>query len=72
MSKARELLELLGEAKKDKMDKEISRGWTKYASGIQVDIMDMPAIFRDIKSAVEGGESMEKAVKDAVKKYRKN
>lgn len=53
------------------LDKEISRAWSQHASGVQVGIMDMPKIFKDIKDAYAQGTSLEDAIRAAAEKYGK-
>jgi hypothetical protein len=57
------------------LDKAIEQEWYRQGFGVQVDIMDIPKIFRDVRAAMlAGGEGdvMKAAVAEAVKKYRKN
>lgn len=54
------------------LDKQIEQAWYQQASGIEVNIMDIPRIFKDVRDAVVNGESLEKAVNDAKEKYRQN
>lgn len=46
----------------DPVDKAIGEAWHRLMSGIQVSVMDIPRIFRDVKLEVAGGMSIEEAV----------
>lgn len=54
------------------IDKAISVAWAREASGVQVPIMDIPRIFRDIKLELAAGVSIEAAVRSAAARYRVN
>jgi hypothetical protein len=55
-----------------RIDDLISQAWARYASGIQVPIMDIPRIFRDIKLEMAGGMNLEDSVRAAADRYRVN
>ena len=46
----------------DPIDHAIGQAWHRLMSGIQVSVMDIPKIFRDVKLEVAGGMSIEEAV----------
>lgn len=56
----------------DKIDKQIEKAWYSLASGVQVNIMDIPRIFREVRAAVEGGANLEAAVTIVVAQFRRN
>jgi len=58
--------------KSDKLDTEISNAWHKLASGVQVGILDIPAIFDDIRTGHASGIPVADGVAAAIVKYRKN
>jgi hypothetical protein len=58
--------------KTDELDKQIEKAWYRLASGVQVNIMDIPAIFRAVRSAVEVGADLDTAVQAAIVVFRKN
>lgn len=60
-------------SKKEKqLDTLISNAWQKLASGVQVNILDIPKIFREVKTELAGGVSLEDAVISLRDKYRLN
>tara|TARA_Y100000310_G_C20159437_1_gene568455 strand:+ start:201 stop:416 length:216 start_codon:yes stop_codon:yes gene_type:complete len=71
MSKAQELMVSL-EAKADKLDRDIEKAWYKQGFGVQINIMNIPKVFREVRAAVQGGQSIKDGVADAIKKYREN
>ncbi len=54
------------------IDKAISHAWAQLMSGVQVPIMDIPRIFRDIKLEMAGGADLETAVRAVGGRYRVN
>lgn len=58
--------------RQDAIDKAIEAAWYKLASGVQVNIMVIPTIFRECREAIVGGKSVDEAVAAAVAKYRLN
>jgi len=58
------------ERAEDKIDREIEKAWYRLASGVQVPIMDIPRIFRDIKLEVAGGMDIDTAVRAAIHYYQ--
>lgn len=54
------------------LDKAISHAWHTLMSGVQVPIMDIPRIFRDIKLELAGGQTVEQAVIAVGGRYRVN
>lgn len=53
-------------------DNLIEQTWYRLASGVQVNIMDIPAIFRECAAAMQTGASCDDAVTAAIAKHRKN
>ena len=58
--------------RKDKTAELIERTWYKLASGVQVNIMDIGAIFDGAKAEMAEGATVEEAVQTMISKYRKN
>jgi hypothetical protein len=56
--------------KKDPVDAAISGAWSKLASGVAVNIMDIPKIFKEVRAAHAAGSTIEDAVVVARDKYR--
>jgi hypothetical protein len=56
----------------DAIDKAIGIAWQKLMSGVQVPIMDIPRIFRDIKLEMAAGSDLESAVRSVGTQYRVN
>jgi len=56
----------------DAIDKAIGHAWAQFMSGVQVPIMDIPRIFRDIKLEMAGGATLEMAVTSVGQRYRVN
>lgn len=54
------------------IDKEIGSAWARLMSGVQVPIMDIPRIFRDIKLEMAAGADLESAVRSVGTQYRVN
>ncbi len=54
------------------IDAMIGAAWAKFMSGVQVSIMEIPKIFRDIKSEMSGGMTLEDAVRTVGSRYRVN
>lgn len=54
------------------LDDAISHAWAQLMSGVQVPIMDIPRIFRDIKLEMAGGADLETAVRVVGGRYRVN
>jgi len=54
------------------LDKAIGHAWAQLMSGVQVPIMDIPRIFRDIKLEMEGGADLQTAVQVVGGRYRVN
>jgi hypothetical protein len=53
-------------------DKLIEQTWYRMASGVQVSIMDIPAIFRFCATEMANGLAVEVAVAQAMAAWRKN
>ncbi len=54
------------------LDKDIEQAWYRMAAGVQVSIMDIPAIFREARVAVEAGRTLEGVMTEIIARYRKN
>jgi hypothetical protein len=54
------------------LDAAISGAWHRLMSGVQVPIMDIPRIFRDIKLEMAAGVPLEQAVSSVGTRYRVN
>lgn len=62
-----------------KLDKAIEAAYYRHGSGIQINMMSIPKIFREGQAAYEGAatheegeKAIDEAMKEAVKKYRTN
>ena len=56
----------------DPVDRAIGQIWARLMSGVQVPIMEIPRIFRDIKLEVAGGMSIEEAVMRVGQRFQVN
>jgi hypothetical protein len=54
------------------LDRAIGTAWHRLMSGVQVPILDIPKIYRDVKAQVREGMSVEDAVLAVGPKYRVN
>ena len=54
------------------IDSMIGAAWARFMSGVQVSIMEIPKIFRDIKLEMSGGATLEDAVRNVGNRYRVN
>ena len=54
------------------LDKAIEAAWYRLASGVQVSILDIPKIFRDVRLEVSGGLELDAAVAAVRDRFRKN
>jgi hypothetical protein len=59
-------------AGESEIDSMIGAAWHRLMSGVQVPVMDIPRIFRDIKLEMAGGASLEDAVRAVGSRYRVN
>jgi hypothetical protein len=59
-------------SKVDPLDKEIESAWYRLAFGVQVNIMNIGAIFKESREAVNNGKTVDEAVTAAREKYREN
>lgn len=48
----------------------VSAAFYKYFEGIQVPLMQIAAIYRDIKAAIESGKDLDEVMPPLVKKWR--
>lgn len=53
-----------------KLDQRIADAWHRLMSGVQVPILDIPRIFRDVKLEIAAGMSVEEAVMRVGERYR--
>ena len=61
------------QSKTDKqLDKDIERAWYRLASGVQVNIMDIPKIFRECRVAVLAGQPLDTIVQECIGRYRQD
>lgn len=54
------------------LDKSIEAAWYRLADGVQVSILDIPRIFRDVKLEIAGGAELDAAVAAVRDRFRKN
>ena len=54
------------------LDAAIEQAWYKQADGVQVGIMDIPKIFKDVKKHVTAGGTIADGVDIAIQAYRVN
>jgi hypothetical protein len=54
---------------KQKLDASIAQLWGRRASGIQVNVLDIPRIFADVRDAFNQGIPLEEAIDAAAVKY---
>ena len=54
---------------KNPIDTQIERAYYRLAQGKQINIMRIPALFADCRTAVKNGEEVEAAVQAAVDRY---
>ena len=57
---------------KNDLDSQISRAWARLASGVQVSVMVIPTIFKDVRAQVQLGIPVDDAVQAVIPKYRLN
>jgi len=55
-----------------KIDDLIDQAYRLYGNNVQVNMMDIPKIFRAGREAIAKGENLQDAVKAAIALYRKN
>lgn len=61
------------QSKADKaLDREIDQLYRESCSGIQINIMDIPSVFRVAKEARAQGKDMREAIVNFVQSIRKN
>jgi hypothetical protein len=54
------------------IDAMIGAAWARFMSGVQVSVMEIPKIFRDIKLEMSAGMPLEAAVREVGSRYRVN
>ncbi|MHC4718259.1 MAG: hypothetical protein ACYS5V_14900 [Planctomycetota bacterium] len=52
------------------LDAEIGAAWSRYASGVQIPVMSIPRIYREIKAELAQGVDIETAVKNAASRHK--
>ena len=58
--------------RKPDMDKLIERAWYAHASGVQINIMDIPMLFAEARKLISDGLPVDDAIKSLIPKYRLN
>lgn len=56
----------------NEIDSMIGAAWARFMSGVQVSVMEIPKIFRDIKLEMAAGMTLEDAVRAVGNRYRVN
>ena len=56
---------------KKQLDKMVEQAYYKQGRGVQINIMDIGKLFKDVSEAYLAGQDLDEAVK-AIKKYRQN
>lgn len=57
---------------KKALEREIEKVFNRVGHGVQIGIMDLGSIFKAGEKAYAAGEDMERAIKAAIEKVRKN
>lgn len=60
---------VIDEARRPK-EKDVSNTYYKYFDGIQVNMMDIPKLYKEIEKLLVAGDDIEDGMKGLVKKYR--
>ena len=60
---------MLTKRQSNKLDKQINALYPRYASGKQIDIMDIPKLFKDVRDQVLQGLDVDQAVQNSVNKF---
>ncbi len=55
--------------KADDIDSLIERAYYRHGYGVQIPIMDIPKLFRDVKIEIAGGTDLDMAVQNAIARY---
>lgn len=55
-----------------KLDRDIELAWYRLAYGVQVNIMDIPTIFRECRVAVGAGRNLDEVIQECITRYRQN
>jgi hypothetical protein len=63
---------ILGEAKMSdkKLKKAVNDAYNKYFDRVQVSMMELPKIYKEIEAAIVSGSDLDKVMPDLVKKYK--
>lgn len=56
----------------DKEDKLIERAYYKHATGTQINIMDIPKLYDDVRRDIRIGKDIDVAVVEAIARYKAN
>lgn len=59
-------------AQEKALDREIEAAYYRHAQGVQVNMLDIPKIFRDAKLELAAGKPLDEAMIEIVKRYRVN
>lgn len=51
------------------LDKEIERAYYRHATGKQINILDIPKLYKDVRNEVIKGKNLEDVVKEAIARY---
>jgi len=51
------------------MDKAIEQAYYKIASGLQINMMDIPKVFNESRRAIDAGATVDQAVRASVLMY---
>ena len=54
---------------KKNLDREIEKAYYKIAAGKQINIMDIPKVFKESARAIAGGATVDQAVRTSVLMY---
>lgn len=55
--------------RKDSIDNEITRAYSRHAQGKQINIMNIPKVFTECRASILAGGTVDQAVAAAVAKY---
>ncbi len=55
---------------KKQLDKLIEQSYYRHGSGVQINIMDISNIYKNVTSAYNAGRSVDEAMVEAIAKYR--
>lgn len=55
-----------------RLDRDIEVAYYRLAQDVEVNVMDIPKIFRDVKLEVSAGATLDAAVELVIRRYRVN